>query len=285
MGRPTVSSAAPWKPLLEQHLEKLGGAGAEFALATVSNAGLPRVRFCIFRGFFASLPENPYNKLPKNPAIYESDCPVFTTDARMNKVFDIFSTGKGRGDLRQSRSGCGGGGPVEAVFWVKEAMTQWRIRGKCWLIAADDVEGDSERAQNSGTLSMKAEIGRYMRPIGDHTNPQNNWSWKLEVENHFENLSPIMRGSFKNPEPGKAIVLGTDHPSEGLGQKGGHLADEDLARANFRVAVITPEEVEQVDLNDPSNSKRRIWSLAEEACGADNGSKTVGEWNVVEAWP
>lgn len=61
----------------------------------------------------------------------------------------------------------------------------------------------------------------------------------------------MLRGRFKNPEPGKVIDLGKDNPEEGLGQTGGHLTDEPLARSNFRVAVITPEEVEQMDLNDP----------------------------------
>ena len=206
----------------------------------------------------------------------------------MNKTFDIFATGKGKGTLAQSRSGTGGGGPVEAVFWVKDVMTQWRVRGKCWLIAADDVEGGDESAQNSGTVSMKAELGRYLRPVGDHAAQEGQWSWKREIENNFENLSPMMRGSFKNPEPGKPISSGKDNAGEALGQKGGHLSEEDLARSNFRVAIITPEEVEQVDLSDPANSKRWIYSLAEEAGGTDAGgehSKAVKEWNVVETWP
>ena len=110
MAHPTASNTAPWKPHFEQHLEKIGGPSAEFVLATVTNDGLPRLRYCIHRGFWTKLAENPHNKLSKNPDIYDSDCPVFTTDARMSKVFDIFATGKGKGDLEQSRSGSGGGG-------------------------------------------------------------------------------------------------------------------------------------------------------------------------------
>lgn len=83
----------------------------------------------------------------------------------MNKVFDIFATGKGKGSKEQSRSGSGGGGPIEAVYWVKDAVTQWRIRGKCWLVAADDVEGGTDAAQNSGAISMKAAVMRYMRRV------------------------------------------------------------------------------------------------------------------------
>ena len=286
MSHPTTSSSAPWRPVFEQHLEKIGGPSAEFYLATVTANGLPRARACIHRGFWAKIAENPHNKLTKNPPVFEADCPVFTTDARMNKVYDIFATGKGKGDLAQSRSGSGGGGPVEAVYWIKDIRVQWRIKGKCWLVAADDIEGGSE-AQNSGTVTVKAHVGRYMRPNGDHETQNSEWSWKREVDNLFENLSPMMRGTFKNPPPGKPIVEGGDSPEEMLGQKGGHLEDEKLARKNFRVAIITPEEVEQVDLSDPAASKRWVWTLSEEAGGpgGNEQGKTVQEWNVVETWP
>jgi pyridoxamine 5'-phosphate oxidase len=286
MAHPTTSTIAPWKPQFEQHLERIGGPSAEFVLATVTHEGQPSVRYCIHRGFWAKLAENSHNKLEKNPAIYDSDCPVFTTDARMSKTFDIFATGKGKGTLEQSRSGSGGGGPVEAVYWVKDIRVQWRIRGKCWLVAADDIEG-GEESQNSGTVTVKAEVGRYMRPQGDHESKQNHWSWKREVENQFENLSPVMRGSFKNPPPGKPIKEGADGPGEALGQKAGHLSEEELARKNFRVAIITPEEVEQVDLSDPEKSKRWKWSLATEhgGPGGDDQAVPVSEWNMVETWP
>ena len=284
---PTTTNTAPWKPLFASHLEKIGGPSAEFVLSTVTDKGLPSVRYCIHRGFWASLPENDHNKLPKNPALYESECPTFTTDARMSKVFDIFATGKGNGSKEQSMSGSGGGGPVEAVYWVKDVMTQWRIRGKCWLVAADDVEGGTDAAQNSGTVSMKAEVGRYMREI-DSKASDRDWSWKREVDNHFENLSPMMRGSFKNPPPGEPkndeSKIG---PGEKLGQKAGHLEEEDVARKHFRVAIITPEQVEALDLSDPSDSKRWIWTLSEESGGpgGDDSTRPVGEWNMVETWP
>jgi hypothetical protein len=210
---------------------------------------------------------------------------MFTTDARMNKVYDIFATGKGKGDLEQSRSGSGGGGDVEAVYWIKEVKAQWRIRGKCWFLASDDIEGNA--AQTSGTVTARAEVGRYMRPKGEHESSNSDWSWKLEVENVFENLSPVMRGSFKNPPPGQPISQGRNSAEEMLGQKGGHLKDEPFARKNFRVAVVTPEEVEHVDLNDPENSKRRIWTLSKEAGGpgGDEKGNAVQEWDVVETWP
>jgi pyridoxamine 5'-phosphate oxidase len=272
---PTPTTPAPWKPLFVSHIEKVGGASVEFSLATVTDTGLPRVRTCIHRGFWASLPENPHNKLPQNPKVYESDCPTFTTDARMNKAFDIFATGKGKGNREQSRSGTGGGGPVEAMYWVKDVMTQWRIRGKCWVISADDVEGRTDAVQNSGTVSMKAEVGRYMRRVDGNNGSDEDWSYRREVVNHFENLSPMMRGTFKNPPPGEPV----DDKSkvgkgEKLGQQAGSLEDEDLARSNFRVVVITPEEVEAVDVSDPSASKRWIWTIAEESGGHRGGDSS-----------
>jgi hypothetical protein len=291
MGHPTQSTVAPWRGLFDEHLSKAdgGASAAEFVLATVTADGLPRNRFCIHRGFWACLPPNDHNKLPKNPSIFESDCPTFTTDARMGKVYDIFATGKGKGSLEQSRSGTGGGGPIEAVYWLKEIKTQWRIRGKCWLVAADDIEG-GEDAQNSGTVTVKAEVGRYMRTKegSQHAEQNKDWSWKREVENNFENLSPMMRGSFKNPPPGQPLEKGEDEQAgEGLGQKAGHLSEEELARKNFRVCIITPEEVEVVDLNDPAKATRQIWTLSAEVGGPGGSdvSKPVGEWNKVETWP
>lgn len=275
MSSSTSSGAAPWKATFDAHLNKLGSS-PEFYLATVNHEGLPRVRACIHRGFWTALPENSHNKIPKNPAVYDSDCPTFTTDARMSKVYDIFATGRGKGTLEQSRAGTGGGGPVEAVYWVKDIKMQWRIKGKCWIIAADDVEheGDGDM-QNSGTVTMKAVLQRYMRKKGENAD----WSWRREVVSHFGNLSPSMKGSFKNPPPGQPLEQGAG-PGEKVGQKAGDLHEDDLARKNFRVAVITPEAVEQLDLTDPDHSQRWIWTLA--GNGEDEGT---AEWKMVETWP
>lgn len=271
----TTSGAAPWKATFDSHVQKLGSS-PEFYIATVNHEGQPRVRACIHRGFWAALPENSHNKLPKNPPVYDSDCPMFTTDARMSKVYDIFATGKGRGTLEQSRAGTGGGGPVEAVYWVKDIKMQWRIRGQCWIIAADDVEHEGEGdMQNSGTVTMKAVVQRYMRKTGE----SGEWSWKREVENVFGNLSPATKGTFKNPPPGQPLKDGAG-PGEALGQKAGELHEDDLARKNFRVAVITPERVEQVDLTDPANNQRWIWTLKR-----NEQNEATTEWEMVETWP
>jgi hypothetical protein len=289
MSHPTQSKTAPWKKTFEEHLSKSDGASAEFTLATVTPKGEPRARTCIFRGFWTTLPENEYNKLSKNPGVFESDCPTFTTDARMDKTYHVFATGKGKGTVEQSRSGTGGGGPVEAVFWFKQTNTQWRIRGKCWIVAADDIEGGTAEAQNSGTVTVKAEVQRYMRTReGVDESEKAKWSWRQEVENYFENLSPAMRGSFKNPPPGQPLAEGRDEQAgEQLGQKAGHLSEETLARKNFRVAIITPEQVEAVDLTDPATATRAIWTLAEDVGGPEGPepSESVGEWDRVETWP
>jgi pyridoxamine 5'-phosphate oxidase len=205
----------------------------------------------------------------------------------MNKAFEIFVTGKGKGNREESRSGTGGGGPVEAVYWVKDVMMQWRVRGKCWLISADDVEGETDAAQNSGTVSMMAEVGRYMRRVGGNNSSDEDWSYRREVINHFENLSPMMRGTFKNPPPGEPVNdKGKVGKGEKLGQEAGNLEDEDLARSNFRFAIITPEEVEAVDLSDPSASKRWIWTIAEKGGGhGGDGLRPVDRWDMVETWP
>ena len=167
---------------------------------------------------------------------------------------------------------------------------QWRILGKCWILADEDIEGHEDPdAQNSGTVTAKAELGRYMRPAGgkgDGGKSEKDWSWRREVEMHFANLSPMMRGSFKNPPPGQPQDNGAGQ-GEKLGQKAGDLEEEPLARKNFRVAVIAPEEVEVVDLNDPANSSRTKWTLSAEAGGAGGGGsgKPLGEWNEVKLWP
>lgn len=204
----------------------------------------------------------------------------------MSKVYDIFANGPGKGTLEQSRSGTGGGGYVEACYWAKESMCQWRITGKCWLLASDDIEPDEagESAQNSGTITVKAELGRYIRPSGHEQDKLEDWSWKKEIHMHFANLAPLMRGSFKGPDPGTPVSNG---PGDGekLGQPAGNLEDEPVARRHFRVAVIAPEEVEMVDLSDPAEARRTKWTLSTEAGGPGGDGKPLGEWNEIKLWP
>lgn len=106
----------------------------------------------------------------------------------MSKVHEIFASSAGHGDVSQSQ-GSGGGGAVEAVFWVKETMTQWRISGSAFVVA-DDVEGEGE--ESSGVRTLKSEVGARMR-CSDEAKKEE-WSWERELTAHFGNCSPGMRG-------------------------------------------------------------------------------------------
>jgi pyridoxamine 5'-phosphate oxidase len=240
---------------------------------------VPRARYCIYRGMWAELPENKRNEAPKNDRVYESDLLTLTTDVRMAKVPEIFASSPGHGDVSQSQ-GSGGGGSVEAVFWVKEVMTQWRIRGEAYIVA-QDIEGSGE--ESSGTRTVKSKVGERMRVVKEEG--KDSWSWSTELTAHFGNLSPGMRGSFRNPEPGSPVSIPPSDKNLGLGQQVNDLHDE-VARKNFRIIIIKPDVVEQIDLSIPDKARRWKYSFV----GPD-GAKTgergreVGEWKVEELWP
>ena len=185
---------APWKALFSQHLAKM--KPPQFVLSTITAAPpgsptpyVPRARYCIFRGFWSELPDNEYNDAPKNPRVYESDLPTFTTDVRMEKVGQIFGTGAGHAASNEQTQGSGGGGPVEAVWWSEEAGTQWRIKGRAFVVA-DDIEGSSA---SSGVRTVKSEVGKRMRIVdGSH---EKDWSWERELAANFGNQSPGIKGT------------------------------------------------------------------------------------------
>jgi pyridoxamine 5'-phosphate oxidase len=100
--------------------------------------------------------------------------------------------------------------------------------------------------------------------------------WEDEVERHWGNMAPHMRGSFANPPPGVPL-------SEVGGEKGGRVeneavgkgGEEEKARRNFRVGVLVPEVVERVALSeDFGKAKRWVWDK-------DDG----GKWRETELWP
>jgi pyridoxamine 5'-phosphate oxidase len=112
--------------------------------------------------------------LNPSPSVYESEALTFTTDARMEKV----------GELRESA------GFVEAVFWVKGVMSQWRVRGRGMVLGGG--EGEEEEEEKS-----RREVGRWMRRRRDgEEGKEREWMWEREVTGHFANLSPVMRGLF-----------------------------------------------------------------------------------------
>jgi len=228
---------------------------------------------------WAELPENKHNDAPQNDRVYESDLPTFTTDVRMQKVPEIFSSSQGHGDVSQSQ-GTGGGGSVEAVFWVKDVMTQWRFRGEAYIVGPD-VEGPGE--ESSGTRTVKSKVGERMRVIKEEG--KEGWSWPKELTAHFGNLSPAMRGSFKNPVPGSPVSIPLSDKSFVLGQKVMDLNDE-AARRNFRVVVIKPDEVEQLDLSEPDRARRWKYTYVGTRGGqAGQREDGLGEWKKEELWP
>ena len=214
----------------------------------------PRSRTVVLRGLWASLPSNPKNTAELNPDVYETDLLTITTDARMEKVSELFKSASG------SVSQSGGGGPVEATFWAVEAKTQWRLRGHAYVLGPD-IDSDA-------AASVRTAVEEHMRGNGDTSS----WSWGRELTAHFGNLNPVMRGSFKNPPPGTPL---TQKPGPGLelGQKVDNLDDE-IARRNFRVVVIVPEEVDRVDLSNPAKARRWNYKLAK-----------AGLWETTELWP
>jgi len=173
----------------------------EFVLSTLQVAPsgsptpyLPRARYCIFRGFWAELPENEHNSAPKNPRVYESELPIFTTDVRMEKVGQIFGSSAGHATSDDQIKGSGGGGPVEMVFWVRELGTQWRIKGHAYIVAEDIEEG-----QTSGAKTVRSGIGGRMR-VTDGSR-EADWSWTREIRAVFGNQSPMIRGCYSANYP------------------------------------------------------------------------------------
>lgn len=193
---PASIGPAPWRPLFLSHLSKM--ESPEFVLSSLHPSNdkdsptpyLPRARYCIYRGMWAELPENKHNEAPMNDRVYESDLPTFTTDVRMEKVPEMFASSRGHGEVDQSQ-GSGGGGPVEAVWWIgsKDIMTQWRIKGEAYIVG-QDIEGSGQ--ESSGTRTVKTKVGERMRVVNEHG--KEDWSWGKELTAHFGNISPGMRG-------------------------------------------------------------------------------------------
>ncbi|KAJ9137232.1 Zn 2cys6 transcription factor [Pleurostoma richardsiae] len=275
---PGSTAPAPWRSLFLEHIGTM--KLPTFVLSTLHPARTsgdsvaaahPRARTCVFRGLWAELPPaGDRNPAPRNPPLYASDLPAFTTDARMQKAPEI--------------AGSGGGGPVEAVFWAPGAQTQWRVRGAAWVLGPDaDGEGD-EAARAALLARMRRRSASAGEAGGKEEEEERHWSWAREVTGHFGNLAPGMRGSFRNPPPGTPRNVPPGE-GEGLGQKVEDLEDP-LARENFRVVVIVPEEVDQVDLSDPEDVRRYLYTYVGPAGKVlHDGAEIVGEWEKVELWP
>jgi hypothetical protein len=297
------SQRAPWRDLLDSHLKQT--PGYEFTVATIGyNAQqrpVPRLRTCGCRGFFPELQLHAKGQEAMdqqvegggNPPIFESDMLSFTTDARMEKLPQLESSGHA----------------IEAVFWLKGLMTQWRIKGTAYAIGDPSGE-DAQQEKTSRT-----EIRKALRVKGDTDSDMAKWTWENAVTEYFANHSPVARGtlslclllaasvlflhfpysrftshvtchhqriltrdlgSFRNPPPGQPRSSTPNQPDLKLGQEVLDLHDP-VARSNFRVVVICPEEVERLDLTDQENCKRWNWTLID--------AKEGSQWNEVELWP
>lgn len=94
-------------------------------------------------------------------------------------------------------------------------------------------------------------------------------------------------GSFKNPPPGTPVGKPPSDPNQGLGQKVMDLEDP-VARQNFRVVIIKPEEVEQLDLSEPDKARRWKFTYLGEGAAkgtGQEGAEVIGEWKREELWP
>lgn len=111
----------------------------------------------------------------------------------MEKVSELFTTGPGHAEDASQMQGSGGGGPVEAVWWVEEVGLQWRIRGTGWVVRGEDMDQGGEN-DNSGVRTVKSEVGERMRVEKEERREE--WSWGREVTGHFGNCSPRMRGEW-----------------------------------------------------------------------------------------
>ncbi|KAH6635542.1 pyridoxamine 5'-phosphate oxidase-domain-containing protein [Chaetomium sp. MPI-SDFR-AT-0129] len=291
------STPAPWRAPFLTHITPLpsptftlatlqqqtptppSSSSSSTAVDSTDSTPFPRARTCVFRGFWASLSPHPSNPAPLNPAgVFESDLLVFTTDVRSEKVGGLF------GSSGSKETQTGGGGPVEAVWWVDnpEVRTQWRVRGRAWVLGPD-VEGDGEKAEEVRGV-LRGRMRRLLPGGEDGDGGDGGWSFAREVTAHFGNLTPLMRGTFKGPPPGVPVACGAGD-GEVLGQRVEGVEDE-VARRNFRVVVIVPEEVDQVDLSEELKPRRWLYVYR----GVDGkaelrGGEVIGEWEKVEVWP
>lgn len=203
--------AAPWRESFLSHLDQMDKPEFVFSTVHPSNSKdsttpyVPRARFCIFRGFWAELPENKHNEAERNDTIYTSDLPTLTTDVRMQKTPELFSSSAGHADDDSLVQGSGGGGPCEAVWWAKESMVQWRMKGEAFVVAGDIEHEGGQSKESSGVRTVKSEIGKRMRVVKE--DGKDAWSWKRELRAHFGNLSPGMRGEFRRSFRRRHIVV------------------------------------------------------------------------------
>ena len=150
-----------------------------------------------------------------NERVYESEMPTFTTDVRMEKPYELFASSAGKGDRSQS-VGSGGGGPVEAVWWISEVGMQWRMKGTAFVLG-EDIEAGKE-GESSGVRTAKSEVGSRMRVVEGKEGEVASWSWGKELTAHFGNCSPGMRGESRILSVTRDVEADLVGPVQGRGR-------------------------------------------------------------------
>lgn len=172
----------------------------------------------------------------------------------------------------------GGGGRVEAIFWIEGASAEWRFRGRAYVLG-NDIE-----SENAAAKLVRDKITQRMLPVSSSEKEKRGvneaWSFSRELTSCFGVLSPEMRGHYQHPRPFGPKSHGM-RDGEGfgivVGDSKGELEDR-KAREHFRVVGIVPDEVEWVDLGDFHEGKRWLWKFG----GLEEGAEV---WRAEEMWP
>ncbi|KAG7143331.1 hypothetical protein HYQ45_000413 [Verticillium longisporum] len=221
-GTATSSAPAPWRSLFLEHINTM--PAPEFTLATLhdSSSGAGGPGPGLVPRARTCIHRGLFASLPVNP---KNEAPL-NPPAYESDLLTLTT------DARMHKTpDLAAGHPVEAVFWAREPATQWRVRGVAYVLPRD---ADADAALTARLLREMRRTGE-----GEGEGDARGWSFSREVTAHFGNLSP----------------------GEGLGQVVTDLEDE-VARANFRVVVVVPDEVDRVDLSDPKRGRRWLYRRA-----------------------
>ena len=215
-------SNPPWKKIVTDILQKNLDDGHKeslnFALATIKRGSDPRpaVRTVVFRGFVGETRESGRpSKLPGGNPPAESSLVLVSTDALMAKV----------GELENSN------GAFEVCWRHAGSNQQIRFNGTAHIYRRNGIE------------FPEAHLNRYIRTDGD-------WTWENERDRLWKSHKPAMRGSFRNPPPGRplnaeekkkleVVELGSEDDTQ----------DSREAKERFSLVVLEVTEIEVLDLD------------------------------------
>lgn len=255
---------APWKALLSNHIQQTineaSHARIEFQLATTNPNGLPRVRTLSHRSFWGDCINH---SQPHTSPLYESDCPTFITGASSGKGVDIYASGL---DNCRLETVSGGGAQVEILYWFREIQIQWRIRGRCWLMASEPEQQQGSSLLDQGAEFARQAVSAYMRAKSSQSETVKKNDQIEAAESHSADSEGILSQFWNEQIESYAASLKEEH------RKG-------FEKAGFRVGIIMPEAVEH---RDRSRNKVELWAIQPTA-----NSKPVHrrEWVEVKRWP